>query len=343
MPNTFKVNRRTFVTGALGASALPLLSAPAIAQAKSKLQFQCFGGAYEEILRQEVIPEFEEKHNIEVVFTVEDDVQMLPKMMIARNRPVYDVVTLDNPIAFQGQDLWMEDLTSQMPNAKDVYASSLPPQTANYGAIVYQYALVHDLDKLPTVNSWMDLWTNDIVVGVPHISQAYGLTFLYIAAMLHGGSATNLKPGIEAIKNLKNFKVYKNVSEGRSMFQQQEVDAALFYSHRGQQLIDSGLNLGRATPKEGLWGQRTGYQIPKTCQNVEGAIAWVNNALGAEYQTKFLKGLYSPTNSKVVAPADLESKLLLGADTVNNIRELDWTVILPQKDELVDLWVREIG
>jgi len=343
MPYTFDFNRRTFLSGALGATAMPLLSSPAIAQAKSKLQFQCFGGAYEKILREEIIPDFEAKYNIEVVFTVEDDVQMLPKLIVARNRPVYDVVTLDNPIAFQGKDLWMEDQTSKMPNAKDVYASSLPPQTANYGAIVYQYALVHDKAKLPTVESWMDLWTNDIVVGVPHISQGYGLTFLYIAAMLHGGSISDLKPGIEAIKSLKKFKIYKNVSEGRALFQQQEVDAALFYSHRGQQLIDSGLNLGRAMPKEGLWGQRTGYQIPKTCQNVEGAIAWVNNALSVEYQTKFLKGLYSPTNSKVEAPADLESKLLMGAETVNSIRELDWNVVLPQKDELIDLWGRAIG
>ncbi|MET4806125.1 extracellular solute-binding protein [Limibacillus sp. MBR-115] len=343
MTSKFDLNRRQFIGGTLGVSALPLISKPVFAQAKTKLQFQCFGGAYEEILRQDIIPEFEAAHNIEVVFTVEDDVQMLPKLIAARDRPVYDVVTLDNPIAFQGKDLWLDNMTSKMPNAKDVYSSSLPPETANYGAIVYQYALVHDKSKLPNVESWMDLWTNDIVVGVPHISQAYGMTFLYIAAMLHGGSATDLKPGIEAIKSLKKFKVYKNVSEGRSLFQQQEVDAALFYSHRGQQLIDSGLNLGRATPKEGLWGQRTGFQIPKTCQNVDGAIAWVNNALSASYQSKFLKGLYSPTNSKVEAPADLEEKLLMGADTVNSIRELDWGTVLPQKDELVDLWVREIG
>ncbi|MBB3064329.1 extracellular solute-binding protein [Limibacillus halophilus] len=343
MTSKFDLNRRQFIGGTLGVSALPLISKPVFAQAKTKLQFQCFGGAYEEILRQDIIPEFEAANNIEVVFTVEDDVQMLPKLIAARDRPVYDVVTLDNPIAFQGKDLWLDNMTSKMPNAKDVYSSSLPPETANYGAIVYQYALVHDKSKLPNVESWMDLWTNDIVVGVPHISQAYGMTFLYIAAMLHGGSATDLKPGIEAIKSLKKFKVYKNVSEGRSLFQQQEVDAALFYSHRGQQLIDSGLNLGRATPKEGLWGQRTGFQIPKTCQNVDGAIAWVNNALSASYQSKFLKGLYSPTNSKVEAPADLEEKLLMGADTVNSIRELDWGTVLPQKDELVDLWVREIG
>jgi putative spermidine/putrescine transport system substrate-binding protein len=320
-----------------------VLAMPAIAQVKSKLSFQCFGGAYEKILREEIIPKFEEENNIEVIFTVEDDVQMLPRLIAAQERHVYDVVTLDNPIAFAGQHLWLSDQTAKMQNAADVYHTSLPPVTANYGAIVYEYALIHDKAKLPTVNSWMDLWTNDIVVGVPHISQAYGLTFLHIAALLHGGSAENLKPGIEAIKSLKKFKVYKNVSGGRSLFQQQEVDAALFYSHRGQQLIDSGLNLGRATPKEGLWGQRTGYQIPKTCQNVEGAIAWINNALGAPYQSAFLKGLYSPTNKNVEAPAELGAKLLMGPETVNNIRELDWTIVLPQRDELVDLWVREIG
>lgn len=343
MSDTFNLNRRQLLGGAIGASLLPGLAAPAIAQARSQLKYQCFGGAYEQILREDIIPAFEREHNIEVIFTVEDDVQMLPRLIAARDRNVYDVVTLDNPIAFAGEDLWMPDMTANMPNAADVYRTSLPPVTANYGAIVYEYALVHDKGKLPQVDSWMDLWTNDIVVGVPHISQAYGLTFLYIAAMLHGGSAADLKPGIGAIKSLKNFKIYRNVSEGRNLFQQREVDAALFYSHRGQQLIDEGFNLGRAKPKEGVWGQRTGLQIPKTCSNVEGAVAWVNNALGPVYQSAFLKGLYSPTNSKVEAPEDLKSKLLLGADTVDNISELDWKLILPQRDELIDLWAREIG
>ena len=130
MTSKFDLNRRQFIGGTLGVSALPLISKPVFAQAKTKLQFQCFGGAYEEILRQDIIPEFEAAHNIEVVFTVEDDVQMLPKLIAARDRPVYDVVTLDNPIAFQGKDLWLDNMTSKMPNAKDVYSSSLPPETA---------------------------------------------------------------------------------------------------------------------------------------------------------------------------------------------------------------------
>jgi len=343
MTGTFKLNRRQFVGGALAAGALPALSAPSIAQTRATLKLQSLGGAYEKILREHVIPSFEKEHNIEVVYTVEDDVAMLPRLIAARGRNIYDVVTCDNPIAFAGAELWAPDQTANLPNAADVYTSSRPPATANYGSIVYEYAFVHDKDKLPKVESWLDLWNDDLTVGVPHISQAYGLTFLYIAAMLHGGSAEDLKPGIAAIKKLKNYKIYKNVSEGLNLFQQKEVDAALFYSHRAQQMIDMGLNLGRATPKEGNWGQRTGSQIPKNTANMEGALAWVNHTMSVPYQTAFLQGLYSPTNRKVEAPADLAPKLILGQDVVDNIREMDWKVILPQRDALVDLWTREIG
>ena len=38
------------------------------------------------------------------------------------------------------------------------------------------------------------IWSDNVVVGVPHISQAYGMTFLYIAALLNGGSEKNLDP-----------------------------------------------------------------------------------------------------------------------------------------------------
>jgi hypothetical protein len=39
-------------------------------------------------------------------------------------------------------------------------------------------------------------------------------------------------------------------------------------------MIDMGLNLTKATPREGLWGQRTGSQIPKNTANMESASAW---------------------------------------------------------------------
>uniref|UniRef100_A0A9E7ZNZ7 Extracellular solute-binding protein n=1 Tax=Bosea sp. NBC_00436 TaxID=2969620 RepID=A0A9E7ZNZ7_9HYPH len=345
MTKDLSLTRRGLIGGAAAAGALSGLPMPAIGQGRGKLSVQGFGGAYEKILRESVIPEFQKLYPYDVTLTIEDDTTLLPKLRIARNRAPYDVCTVDNSIAVAGQALgvWAPDQSAKMKNAPDVYKSSMPPKTANYGSIVYEYALVHDKQKLPNPQSWKDLWQPGLVIGVPHVTQSYGLTFLYIAAMLHGGDEKNLDPGFAAIKALPKFKVYKNVSEGLNLFQQKEVDAALFYGHRGQQIIDMGLPYAKAHPKEGTWGQRTGTQIPKATSNLDGAIAWVDYTLSVPYQTAFAPGLYSPTNSKVVLPPELAAKHVMGAQTVENLREVDWAVLLPQRDALIEKWTREIG
>lgn len=349
MTKRITISRRGVLGGslALGATmgAAQSFPMPALGQGRPKLNLQAFGGAYEKILREAVIPEFEKQHGIDVAFTVEDDTTILPKLRASRTRAPYDVVTVDNSIAIAGAalDLWAPDQSAKMSNIQHIYKSSKPPATANYGSIVYEYAFAYNKKKMAAPESWKDLWKPGLVVGVPHVTQSYGLTFLYIAAMLNGGDAKNLNPGFAAIKSLQKFKVYKNVSEGLSLFQQGEVDAALFYGHRTQQIIDMGLDIGKAKPKEGIWGQRTGSQIPKNTGNMEAAIAWVNNCLSVPYQTAFSPGLYSPTNRNVTLPPELAAKHVMGEAYVDALREIDWDAILPQRDALIEKWTREIG
>ncbi len=338
-------NRRTFLATGISAGALTQLSTPLIAQEKSVVRLQSFGGAFEEILRGTVIPRFEEEHPYTVEFTVEDDTTLLPKLRAARGTAPYDVVTVDNSIAIVGASLglWAEDQSAKMPNIADIYEMSKPPASSNYGSIIYEYTLIHHNERMPAPTSWSDLWKDGLVVGVPHITQSYGLTFLFIAAMLNGGNENNLGPGFEAIQRLKSYKVYKNVSEGMSLLQQNEIDGALFYGHRAQQIIDFGLDYSKTTPVEGVWGQRTGTQIPKNTANLEGAVAWVNNSLSVPYQEAFAEKLYSPTNSRVELRPELAAKHVVGAERANAIAEIDWAAILPQRDELIERWTREIG
>jgi putative spermidine/putrescine transport system substrate-binding protein len=192
-------------------------------------------------------------------------------------------------------------------------------------------------------SAWKDLWNDGVVVAVPHVGQAYGLTFLYIAALMNGGNATNLDPGFEAIKRLKRIKIFKNVSQGMSLFQQNEVDAGLFYDTRAQQMADMGLPIAKAYPQDGNWGQRTGTQIPKLSGNMEGALAWINNSLSVPYQTAFAQKLYSPTNRDVVVPPDLAAKLIRGDARANAIKEIPWGPINSQRDAILDRWTREFG
>ncbi len=338
--------RRNLLLAGLAAGVAPALARPAIAQSRPVLRVQSIGGLVEKTIREEVIPGFEKANNVEVQLIVEDDVTILPKLQVARGRAPYDVCMMDNDKAILGREmeLWAPDVSSKLSNLGAIYTSCKPPATANYAQMIYEYGLVYSTDKFKTPpTSWNDLWAPGVVAAVPHVSQSYGLTFLYLAATLNGGSATNLDPGFAAIKRLGNFKIYRNVSQGLSLFQQKEADAALFYGHRAQQMIEAGLPVGKTVPKEGTFGQRTGAQIPKQTANLEGAIAWVNTTLSVPYQMAFAKNLYSPTNRNCTFPADQEKRLVLGEAHVDSIKEAPWKELLPQRDAILDRWTREFG
>lgn len=338
--------RRALLKAAAATGAAPLLACPALAQSHPVLRVQCIGGLVEKTIREDVIPGFERDRGMEVSLIVEDDVTILPKLQVARSRAPYDVCMMDNDKAILGAEagLWAPDQSARLKNIGAIYASCRPPQTANYATVIYEYGLVYSTGKLKAPpQSWSDIWTPGLVAAVPHVSQGYGLTFLYIAALLNGSSGANLEPGYAAIKRLGNFKIFRSVSQGLSLFQQKEADIGLFYGHRAQQMIEAGLPVAKTVPKEGTWGQRTGLQIPRLTGNMDGAVAWVDTMLGVPAQTAFAKSLYSPTNRDCVFPADQQARLVLGDQHVDGIREIPWKDILPQRDAILDRWTREFG
>ncbi len=331
----------------LAASVMaPAMVGAAAAQDRPVLRVQVTSGLVGKVVTDDIAPGFEAAHGCQVQVTVDDDVTMLPKLQVARGKPPYDVVMLDNDKAIlgTGMDLFEPSQAAKLANFPAIYESCKLPVTSHYGFQVYEYALVYNTAKFAaSPASWNDLWTPGIVAAVPDIRASYGLTFLYMAALLNGGSENDLKPGFAAIKRLGRFKVYKNVSEGLALFQQKEVDAGLFYSHRAQQMIDSGLPVAKVIPKEGSWGQRTGAQLPRNSPNAALAAAWVDTALSVPFQSAFFKNLYSPTNRNCQPSPEQAAKLVVGADRVNAIREAPWAALLPQRDEILDQWNREFG
>lgn len=339
-------SRRSILASGAAAGLAPLWARNGSAQTRPTLRVQCIGGLVEKTIRENVIPIFEKEHGTEVSLIVEDDVTILPKLAVARSRAPYDVCMMDNDKAILGAEagFWAPDQSAKLKNIGSIYPSCKPPAVANFATVIYEYGLVYSTEKFTTPpTSWQDVWTPGMVAAVPHVSQGYGLTFLYLAALLNGGSATNLDPGYAAIKRLGNFKIYKSVSQGLALFQQKEADIALFYGHRAQQMIEAGLPVAKTIPKEGTWGQRTGLQIPRLTANLDGAVAWLDTMLSVPVQVAFAKSLYSPTNRDCVFPPDQEKRLVLGEQHVESVREIPWKEILPQRDAILDRWTREFG
>lgn len=336
--------RRDFLAraGALAGSAL--LPAPAFAQS-NELVVATFGGLFEKILRASVIPEFSKARNTTVALQLGVGTTFIPKIVAAPRRSPFDVVYVNDDEAFLGQDLglWLPDQSKQLKNIGDIFDEVKPPKLPLYSTSLYEFPLAYRPAKMPEPKSWNDLWRPGITVAVPHISNSYGLTFLMIAALLNGGSASNLGPGFDAIKRLPRFKIYKGVTDGFNMFQQGEVDAGLFYGHRVQQLKEQGVPLAAARPAEGVYGQRTGCQIPKAAANKELALAWIDEVLGAPAQLAFARELYSPTNRQVKLPPEVADKQLVTAERLAQLKFPPWSVLNPQRDELLTRWNKEIA
>ncbi len=326
------------------AGSLATLAAPAVAQQTRPFVVATFGGLFEKLLRDQVIPEFERQHDVRVELELGTGSTFIPKLIASGRRSPYDVVHLNDDEAFLGASggLWAPDQSARLPSAGAIYPSLQTSVLPLYTSIVYELPLAYRPEAMPPPTSWNDLWRPGITVGIPHISNSYGLTFLLIAALLNGGSAANLVPGFEALKRLSKVKIYKGVTQGYAMFQQGEIDAGLFYGHRTRQLIDAGVKLAAAHPKEGVWGQRTGAQIPKAAPRLELSDAWIETTLSVPYQLVFAKELYSPTNRNVVLPPDLAAKQVSGA-AIGALKYPDWHVINPQRDALLDRWTQAFG
>jgi putative spermidine/putrescine transport system substrate-binding protein len=320
------------------------LAAPAIAQGQTFV-VATFGGLFEQTLRERIIPEFESRHGVRVQLELGTGSVFIPKMIASPRRSPYDVVHLNDDEAILGASLglWAPDQSAKLSHAGQITPTLRTDRLPMYASVVYELPLVYRPEKMAAPTSWNDLWQPGITVGVPHISNSYGLTFLTIAALLNGGDAANLAPAFPALARLPRFKIYRGVTQGHAMFQQGEVDAGLFYGHRAQQLIDQGVKLATAAPKEGLWGQRTGAQIPKTATRLDLSAAWIDMTLGAAFQEVFARLLYSPTNTTVALPPDLAEKLVVGEARVGRLKYPDWTAINPQRDDLLTKWTQTFG
>jgi putative spermidine/putrescine transport system substrate-binding protein len=345
MKRSTLISRRGILATGASAAFVHVLPCPAISQGKRPLVVQNSGGLFGDLLRENV-SEFEKRTGFEVRVVDENDDTILSKLVATRGQSPYDVVSVDSNTAIyaEGMGAWAPDQSSKMSNLGAIYKSCKPPATVNFCQMIAPYQLIYNVNgKLKNPTSWRDLWNDDLIVGVPHPALGYGMSFLYIAAMLNGGSETNLGPGFDAIKRLKKIKIFKNSAQALTLFQQSEIDAGLFFVHRAQILIDQGMPLARMVPKEGTWGQRTGCQIPKLTSNLEGAIAWIDTTLSVPFQAVYAKSLYSPTNRNVVVPPQLAAKLTYGEQNVDSVKEIDWKVIFPQRDAILQRWSHEFG
>lgn len=335
----------------LTAGVLALTTNMAYAEEKI-LYLAAYGGSTERIFKESIIPKWEEKTGAKVVYIPGKSTDTIAKLRAQEGAQEIDVAFIDDgpmaqTIGFGYCDSVDEDIFDNL------YDAARMPQGKAVGIGIIATGLAYNTkmfaDKgwdAPT--SWKDLADPKYkgLVSVPPITNGYGLHALIATAMINGGGVNNIEPGFEAfIEDIdKNVLVYEPSSGKMSeLFQNGEIALSVWGSGRLKALSDSGFPGAFAYPKEG--GVKL---LVAACAVVDSDVP--------ELAQDFLKFVTSPEAQKLFAVTNgwapvnktvnlsaAESKALpVGAAIVDNLINIDYSVVNLARGEWTQAWTRRV-
>ncbi|NQV79538.1 MAG: ABC transporter substrate-binding protein [Alphaproteobacteria bacterium] len=342
-----RISRRSLLKGAAAAGVIA--GFPSIVRAQSKtLVTTLFGGIYEKNYRLAVIDPFEKATGAKIEIKYGGAGDWLTSSIVNKDNPEIDIAFLSLPVAMKAiktEGVFMDLPMNLIPNAKDV--DPIFYDLYDRKAVGFNYApygLVYRTDKVtPAPTSWGDLWKPEFAgkILLPDLSGGGAYETVVIAAILNGGSETDLEPGYEALKRLKKdvFRFYKNNNEPIPIYEQGQAIIGGWYSARAYAIQDKGVPFDFVTPKEGSPVGVLSYHIAKNSKNRDLAVEFVNFSLSKQAQEVFANNMeYGVVNRDAVITGRARQRIA----THDQLMRLDWKKIEPQMSAMAERWQREV-
>lgn len=155
-------------------------------------------------------------------------------------------------------------------------------------ALTY-YGIVVNTDKHDpaSVTSWADLadpkFKGQYLMNGPSF---FATTDLPMFALANGGSATDLEPGFELLKqSIPNVKsVVSSLANAGAQMKSGDAGVAPFFFSQYSQLLDSGVPVKLVLPKEGGYASPLYLVMSPNTKNKDGALQFINSVLRADRQ-----------------------------------------------------------
>ena len=328
-----------------------MLSGPIAAQ--QKIYLGGYGGYFERLLKEKILPPFEEANGAKIVYVPGNSTDTLAKLQAQKSKQELDVVFLDDGPMFQAINFGFCDTVKDAAIFNDVYdiAKMGTEKAVGAGFVVTGLAYNKDMFKKngwATPTSWNDL-TDGKYKGklvVPPINNTYGLHALIMMARLNGGDEKNIEPGFKSFEDQvgPNVLTYEPSSGKMSeLFQNGEIALSVWGSGRLKSLADTGFPGGFVYPKEGGVALMVATCPVVNSDVPELAQKLVQHFLKPENQKLLAETVgFGPTNKKTVLPKELGEKLPYGPERINALNAVDWTVINPKRGDWTKVWTRRI-
>lgn len=331
-------------------AALVAMIAPANAQQQT-LYVAGYGGSFEKTMRDEVIAEFEKKHDVKVEYIAGNSTDTLAKLQAQKGNQQIDIAIVDDGPMYQAIELGFCDKIAGLPEA-DLY------QTARYKddlavaiglvATGLMYNKKYFEEKgwaAPT--SWNDLKDPKYkgLIVIPPINNTYGLYTLLMFAKAAGGGETSIGPGFEIMKRdvNPNVLVYEP-SPGKmtELFQSGQTVLAVWGTGRVQSFANTGFPVDFVYPKEGAVSLLASACPIKKSNASPLASEFIKAMLEPKIQLILLKDYgYGPVNKNVEVPPELGRMAPIG-DRAAALYNPDWASINSKREEWTKRWNREV-
>lgn len=340
----------TKLTGGL-AAVLSITTATAALAQETTLTVGGYGGSFETLMKELIIPEFEAAQGVKIAFVSGNSTENLARLQAQKNAQELDVVILDDGPMYQADALGFCTAMEDSPAKADVYdIAKLGPNSIGIGFVAtgftYNTAWFEKEGWEPP-KSWLDLKDPKYkdILSIPPISNTYGLHTLVMEARLAGGGETDIDPGYDVMADeiAPNVLVFEPSSGKMSeLFQSEEIAISIWGSGRTKSLADTGFPAAFAYPEEGAVALMLAACPVVDSDAPEAAQAFIDYLLTPEIQVKLADAMGAgPVNTKAELPEELAAVLPYG-DKIDDLVAVDWDVINPAREDWTKRWAREI-
>lgn len=321
------------------------------ASAQDTMYVAGYGGSFERLMREAVIPPFEKANNVKIEYVAGQSTATLAKLQAQRSKQEIDVAIVDDGPMYQAVQFGFCAPIQKAPVLDDIYPiASLADQAVAFGigvtAPVYN-AKIFKEKGMPVPTSWADLGNSAYKGQLALLGAASttGLHGLIMVARAGGGGESAIEPGFKMFKdnirpNIVTFA--PSAPKLEELLQSGEIALTVISRSRAVALKKEGMPLESVEPKEGA-----AALMVTMCPVVDSDVSalsqkFIQHMLSPDVQKAFGKAGYGPVNRKTELTEDEKAGLAVGDEAVGKLAKIDWPTVNQNRAAWTQRWNREV-
>lgn len=322
------------------------------AAAQESITITSFTGPWETTARECFVEPFTAKTGIKVLMEPGVSSVTFAKLRQQKGAPAIDVAWMNGG---DSENAWDEGLLDAIEPDKLSNLGKISDRgvyrtgDAIYAVSTGYFALtiVYNTEKVATPpQSWWDLWKEEYAGRVFSLGPA-GTLFAPLLMHLNdelGGTSDDFTPIIDKFAQLDVSTYYSSSGAIQAAIYSGDAIIGSYYTNTAWTLVDQGLPIAVANPKEGLPAADQRLHLVHGSPNKAAAEKFIDFSLGEEPLICMAERMsVGPPLKSVTLGEDVEKRMPWGAGgSVDDLVIPDWRKVNEVRQQITDLWNRRV-